>query len=153
MFTICSQCGYPENKHNYRHQFDGKITVVKNQDEKGDLFLVNASDFQIKKKEEKCSFPQCRLGKIHHQENGGFLKHNFIPIVSSKLNYNIKLAVPMDSKCRKCPVNLLEHKNNNEYLFSHKFYTKIVINKYDTDDTVELYGENEYDIVDAEIVE
>jgi len=105
-------CGFPENNHHFKHEFEGKIKV-----EKKECFVIDANRFPIEHK-IICSFPQCKLSqKIHDSlytpeeleiiNQNGKITHEFQPqtIKERKLSF----MVPLEAKCLSCNKTLETH--------------------------------------------
>lgn len=129
-FYICSQCGHPENPHNFRHKFTktnfGRI---------GSTFCLDALSFTLKRN-SKCSVPNCNALKSLHQTK--ILDHVYTPI---DYEYReIKFSVPEQTICKKCSFSLKEHQN----VMTHSFTIGVNIsNLGENDKILPFYTEDE----------
>lgn len=128
-FYIC-HCGNTEDNHYFKHEYLPTCNVIRNRDNKEDIFELDANFFPTKTK-IKCSNIECRYDKNIH--NSDIVKHEFIP---KEFNYRcINLTIPSDTRCNyfgeeRCAYTLKDHKK----VMTHHFKTKVIIhNKADSD--------------------
>lgn len=151
---VLCKCGYPEDHHNFHHEFDPQLFIERWEDNVGDLFKLDANDFPAVKIEGKCKVPQCGAIKNLH---GPIIKHEFIPD-ETIFKRTIKFQLPMNTKCRhtdkemdekedklvqvRCEQTLESHKS-----MTHAFLTKVDVKGLTKHDIVTVVGKNGQSIV------
>lgn len=138
---ICNLCGNTENKHMYRHIFNGRKIYKNNNNQ----YILDANDF-IEHEKVLCNVPQCKLSKQLH--NTVICSHNFIPKI---IKYRkVILTLPDDAICSKSKCFIPLEKHNT--IITHKFLVKIkILNKRD-DDVIDISHSDDDINIDTEIL-
>lgn len=107
-YQIC-HCGYPQNKHNFRHIYEGLYNIQI--DEKGSCH-IDANIFPSKEG-LKCKEPQCNGIKVLHETD--IIHHPFNPDTYREF----KFSLPVSLVCAKggCELTLGKHKQCQTHIF------------------------------------
>jgi len=144
---ILCKCGYPDNDHNFRHDFQPEIFIERWKDGLGDFYKVDATEFTSVKIEGKCKVSQCGAIKNLH---GPIIKHEFVPD-NTIFQRKIVFKLPLNTKCRhvekvlkgddlvnsKCEQTLGDHVSS-----THAFKTLVMIDGKTDRDIVTIIGKN-----------
>lgn len=134
---IVCDCGNPEAFHNFRHPFNGIVTVERYTDDNDkEFFVIDALDFKAQKvlAGDKCQVPQCNAGKLLH---GPVIQHPYIPSDMYEKRV-IRFTLPLNTLCRTCNITLEEHNS-----LTHIFHSLILIKNRGIHDEVIIRGKNE----------
>ncbi len=138
---ICN-CGWSEDKHDFRHSYDGAVSVKEETDDYGKIFYIDASEYKSVIKSGKCKMPSCNSAKILHKKKEQITETNEIVFDEHKskifqvqfINHEfqegepyivryINFILPDETKCRTCGENLKEH-NSMTHIFRALVYVE-----------------------------
>ena len=163
MIKVC-HCGFGEDNHYFRHDYENKVKIKKDSIER---YTINAHDYPISKG-VKCGFQDCKAEAFGHspihidmtlsQDEREKLREKYrylIEHVYSPVEYeyrNINFVLPQDSICNhieydkegnfvRCSLSLENHRK----VLTHHFTTYIHIDNLNEKDKVNIQDEEDED--------
>ena len=145
-------CGYPQNDHNFRHEYRQCTKVELVYEASIPCFTLNALDFPLKD-EERCSVPECNKGSFMHKEP--YIQHPFQP---KKMEWReVNFQIPPTTLCGKCGAEMPKHRssfeNNTDSCDLQHFKFRILLRGGKSNDRITIFDSDGDEINKNKIIE